>query len=69
MTSKSTSDLPFCDGDLPTSRDDVRALREYRPNPGSDWLDVLTTLARQVPRAAAKLRRRRTFAGLAPFEL
>ena len=69
MTSKSTSDPPFCDGDLPTSRDDVRALRENRPNPATDWLDELTHLARQMPQAAANLRRRRTFAGLAPFEL
>jgi hypothetical protein len=69
MTSKGTSDLPFCDGDLPTSRDDVRALREHRPKPGIDWLEELTSLARQVPQAATNLRRRRTFAGLAPFEL
>jgi len=71
MTSKRASDL-FGADDLPTTGDDVRALREHRPQqaqPGIDWLEELTVLACQAPPAAAGLRRRRTFAGLPPFEL
>ena len=70
MTSRRVSDL-FGDADLPTTADDVRALREHRPRQLSriDWLDELTLLASQAPPAAAGLRQRRTFAGLPPFEL
>jgi|GEM_PF-2961717 len=68
MTSKRVSDL-FGDDDLPTAADDVHALREHRPRLGTDWLDELTALAAQAPEAASDLRRRRTFAGLPPFEL
>jgi hypothetical protein len=71
MTSRRVSDL-FGGDDLPTTADDVRALREHRPQllqPGIDWLEELTVLASQAPPAAAGLRLRRTFAGLAPFEL
>jgi hypothetical protein len=71
MTSRRVSDL-FGDDDLPTTVDDVRALREHRPRqlqPGIDWLDELTVLASQALPAAAGLRQRRTFAGLPPFEL
>jgi len=69
MTSRRVSDL-FGGDDLPTTADDVRALREHRPRqPGIDWLDELTVLALQAPPAAASLRQRRTFAGLPPFEL
>ena len=71
MTSRRASDL-FGDADLPTTADDVRALREHRPGqlqPEVDWLEKLTLLASQAPTAAAGLRQRRTFAGLPPFEL
>jgi hypothetical protein len=71
MTSRRASDL-FGDADLPTTADDVRAVREHRPRQpqsGIDWLQELTVLALQVPPAAAGLRQRHTFAGLAPFEL
>jgi hypothetical protein len=71
MTSRRVSDL-FGDDDLPTTADDVRALREHRPRqlqPGVDWLEKLTLLASQAPLAAAGLRQRRNFAGLPPFEL
>jgi hypothetical protein len=71
MTSRRVSDL-FGGDDLPTTADDVRALREHRPRqlqPGIDWLEELTVLASQAPRAAACRRQRRTFAGLPPFEL
>lgn len=65
---KRPSDL-FGDDDLPTTADDVHALREHRPRPGTDWLDELTALAAQAPQATANLRQRRTFVGLPPFEL
>jgi hypothetical protein len=71
MTSRRASDL-FGDADLATTADDVRALREHRPRQpqsGIDWLAELTLLASQAPPAAAGRRQRRTFAGLAPFEL
>jgi len=71
MTSRRVSDL-FGDDDLPTTADDVRALREHRLRqlePGINWLDELTVLAAQAPPAASALRQRRTFAGLPPFEL
>ena len=71
MTSRRVSDL-FGDGDLPTTTEDVRALREHRPwqtRPGTGWLEELTVLAAQAPQATANLRQRRTFAGLPPFEL
>jgi hypothetical protein len=70
MTSRRASDL-FGDADLPTTADDVRALREHRPRlqSRSDWLAELTLLAAQAPPADAGLGQRRTFAGLAPFEL
>lgn len=70
MTSKKTSEPLFGDADLPTTSTDVLALRRHRPRPGADWLEDLAALARQMPDGAASaLRRRRTFAGLPPFEL
>jgi|HubBroStandDraft_3_1064219.scaffolds.fasta_scaffold07170_1 hypothetical protein len=69
MISKKASDLSLGDEDLPTSEDDVRALRANRARWGHDWLEELTDLARQMPEAAEDLRRRRTFAGGEPFEL
>lgn len=69
MSSSKASEALFGDGDLPTTADDVLALRRLRPRAGSDWLGELGTLAEQMPGAAADLGRRRTFAGLPPFEL
>lgn len=71
MTSRRASDL-FGDDDLPTTAEDVRALREHRPlqlQPRIDWLAELTLLASQAPLAALGLRQRRIFSNLAPFEL
>ncbi len=68
MRSNVSSDL-LGFGDLPTTDEDVRALRQLRVPTAGDWLAALTALAAQVPHAEAVLRRRRTFAGLAPFEL
>jgi hypothetical protein len=55
--------------DLPTTEEDLRALRRHRPQAGGDCLAELTRLSAQVPGAAASLRKRRTFAGLEPFEI
>ena len=69
MTSKRVSDLLLGDHDLPTTGEDLVALRQHRPHAGSDWLNDLTRLAAQVPPASSLLVQRRTFAGLPPFEL
>jgi hypothetical protein len=68
MTSTKSPD-PWGPDDLPTTREDIRALRELRPRGGSDWLADLTCLAATAPHGATDLRRRRTFAGLSPFEI
>ena len=66
MSSKELSDL---DRDIPTTPEDVRALRENRPRFGSDWLEQLQKLVDQVPDAHEIRRRRKTFEGYEPFEL
>ena len=68
MTSKRVSE-PFGEEDLPTTGDDVHALRRHRPQATHEWLAQLTELAAQAPQALAGQRKRRTFAGLPPFEL
>lgn len=68
MASSRPSEL-LNDEDLPTTRQDVEALRERRPRAGSNWLEDLATLAALAPQAARTLRERPTFAGLPPFEL
>ncbi len=71
MISKKASE-PFGDDDLPTTAEDVGALRRHRPMADDDWLDQITALAAAfalAPRAVAVRRERRTFAGLPPFEL
>jgi hypothetical protein len=68
MTSKRASEL-FGDADLPTTGDDVLALRRQRPQATGEWLVQLTELAAQAPQPLAGRRERRTFAGLPPFEL
>jgi hypothetical protein len=68
MTSKKVSEL-FGEDDLPTTADDVAALRQHRPQAADEWLAQLTVLAAQAPQTPASRRERRTFAGLPPFEL
>jgi hypothetical protein len=70
MSSQRPSDRLLADGGLPaTTAGDVAALRRHPPRAGSGWVDQLTLLAAQAPEAAAELHRRRTAAGLRPFEL
>ncbi|HET9228260.1 MAG TPA: hypothetical protein VFR31_16405 [Thermoanaerobaculia bacterium] len=69
MSSKEPSDLLDLERDIPTSPEDIRALRENRPRSRPDWLEQLQELVDQVPNAHEIRRRRRTFEGCEPFEL
>jgi hypothetical protein len=62
-------DLLNIERDIPTTPEDIRALRENRPKIGEDWLNQLTRMYEQVPNADELRRRRRTFEGFEPFEL
>ena len=66
---KEPSDLLDLEQDIPTTPEDIRALRENRPRPGPDWLEQLQKLVDQVPDAHEIRRRRKTFEGCQPFEL
>jgi hypothetical protein len=57
------------DRDLPTTPEDVQALRENRPKPVENWLEQLTRLSEQIPNVEEIRRKRRTFEGCEPFEL
>jgi hypothetical protein len=67
-TSSEHSDLLDFEHDLPTTPDDIRALRQRRLRPGTHWLEELQALHDQLVDPAAR-RRRRTFEGCEPFEL
>jgi hypothetical protein len=69
MSSKKIPDLLDLEKDIPTTPEDVRALRENRPRPGEDWLDQLSELSEQFPNAEEARWKRRTFEGCEPFEL
>ena len=64
-----SSDLLDLENDLPTTPEDIQALRRNRPQPGKDWLKELQELADQFPASAEARRRRRTAEGREPFEL
>lgn len=68
MTSRKP-DLLSLERDIPTTPEDIRALRENRPKVGKDWLNQLTRMYEQIPNADELRRRRRTFEGFEPFEL
>jgi hypothetical protein len=55
--------------DIPTTSEDIRALRENRLRARPDWLEQLQELVDQVPNAHEIRRRRKTFDGAEPFEL
>jgi hypothetical protein len=55
--------------DLPTTPEDVRALRENRPKAGANWFEQLQALSDQFPPSKEELKKRRTFEGCEPFEL
>jgi hypothetical protein len=69
MKSKEPADLLSLEQDLPTTAEDIRALREHRPRASADWWNELTSLSEQAGPSAEALRRRPTFAGCEPFEL
>jgi hypothetical protein len=69
MSSDQLPDLLDLERDIPTTPEDVRALRENRPRPDLHWLDQLQILVDQVPNAHELRWKRRTFAGWEPFEL
>lgn len=66
-SSSGASDLRDLERDLPTTEEDLRALRENRPRPGEDWLEELRVLSELV--GPEVLRRRPTSEGVPPFEL
>lgn len=55
--------------DIPTTPEDVIALRKNRPARGENWLEDLHRLTQQLPGVEEALRRRKTFEGCEPFEL
>jgi hypothetical protein len=63
------SDLLDLDNDLPTTPEDIQALRENRPKPAKHWLVELQELADQFPASEEDRRRRPTAEGREPFEL
>ncbi len=71
MSSRKPSDLPDLERDIPTTPEDIQALRKNRPVTGPNWLEQLQALIDQVPPDVARenLRRRKTFEGCEPFEL
>lgn len=69
MSSKKIPDLLDLQRDIPTTPEDVLALRESRSQPGEDWLDQLSKLSEQFPDAEESRWKRRTFEGCEPFEL
>jgi len=68
MTSRKPELLDL-EKDIPTTPEDIRALRENRPKVGEDWLNQLTRVSQQTPNLEEVIRKRRTFEGCEPFEL
>ena len=62
-------DLLELERDIPTTPEDIRALREHRPRMPENWWDVLTQASEQLPGVEEARRRRKTFEGCEPFEL
>ena len=71
MSSTKTSDLVDLERDLPTTPEDIRALRQHRAVAPPGWPDQLQELVDQMPAEVVRehLRRRKTFEGCEPFEL
>lgn len=67
--SSNSPDFLDLERDIPTTPEDIRALREHRPQAGADWLEQLTEMSEQFPNADEIRLRRPTFAGYEPFEL
>jgi hypothetical protein len=70
MKSNAPSDpIPDLEWDVPTTPEDVRALRENRPTQGQDWWERFQQTVDQLPGVQEALRKRPTFEGCPPFEL
>jgi hypothetical protein len=54
---------------VPTTPEDIQALRENQPRLGENWLEQLQIAVDQLPMVEEALRKRPTFAGFKPFEL
>lgn len=59
-------DLPW---DVPTTPEDIQALRENRPRLGEDRWEQLQIAVDQFPGVEEARRKRPTFAGCEPFKL
>ena len=68
-STKAPPDLLSLEEDIPLTSEDIRALRENRPQAWVNWWDQLTLVSEQFPNAAQALRDRSTFEGYEPFEL
>ncbi|HYH44929.1 MAG TPA: hypothetical protein VEG34_04540 [Thermoanaerobaculia bacterium] len=62
-------DLLDLERDIPTTQEDIEALRRHRPLVPENWWDVLTEASEQLPGLEEARHRRKTFAGCPPFEL
>lgn len=62
-------DLLDLERDIPTTPEDIQALRRHRPRMPESWWDVLTEASEQLPGLEEARRRRKTFEGCPPFEL
>lgn len=69
MSSSDDFDLLNLERDIPTTPEDIRALRENRPRMPENWWDVLTRASEQLPGVEEARKRRKTFEGWEPFEL
>ena len=71
MSTRESSDLPNLERDLPTTPEDIEALRKNRPVADPNWVDQLQAMIDQMPPEVVReaLRRRKTFEGCEPFEL
>lgn len=69
MSSSEDFDLLDLERDIPTTPEDIVALRKNRPRVSENWWDFLTLATEQLPGVQEALRRRKTFEGCEPFEL
>ena len=69
MSSSEDFDLLDLEQGIPTTTEDILALRKNRPRVPENWWDFLTLATEQLPGVQEALRRRKTFEGCEPFEL
>jgi hypothetical protein len=62
-------DLLDLERDIPTTEEDIQALRRHRSRVPERWWDVLTEASEQLPCLQDTRRYRKTFEGCAPFEI